>query len=304
MLLVLAEVEIPSGGNSLEFMLTEGELKGNVGTSLGIMGKFLLGVNLFAQKVFRQADPREPSLPDVDPFPMIFRPFVFSGGNEIFNFHLLELPRPKDEVTRRNLVTEGFSDLSDAKGNLHPARIHYVLEVCKDSLGGFRTKVAHRGSIPQGTHMSLEHHIEFSWRRQRANFTRCRRRHQSLLVRIKFVIGPEGKLLKDPLRSRLSFDGFSQGEGFLLHLLGLQQRNPAEARSIHLHLGGKKLICAITHFGILAVHHWISKTIHVTRCLPYLRIHDNSRIQSDHVVPSANHILPPSVLDVLPKFNP
>ena len=58
---------------------------------------------------------------------------------EELQLHLLELPGTEGEVTRRNLVTEGLTNLSDTKRDLLSGGSLYVLEVYKDTLRSLRT---------------------------------------------------------------------------------------------------------------------------------------------------------------------
>ena len=53
---------------------------------------------------------------------------------EEFKLHLLELTGTEGEVSRCNLVTEGFTDLADTKRNLLTGGSLYVLEVYEDTL--------------------------------------------------------------------------------------------------------------------------------------------------------------------------
>ena len=80
MLLVLAQVKIPPGGNSFQFMLPERKLESDVRTCLSVMGKLFLGVYFLTQKVFRQAYGAKPCFSGIDPFPVIPPPLLFAGG--------------------------------------------------------------------------------------------------------------------------------------------------------------------------------------------------------------------------------
>ena len=59
---------------------------------------FFLWMNFFAQMIFSQADRLKPILSDLNPFLMPERPLLVTGRNKIFDFHLLELPRSKNEI--------------------------------------------------------------------------------------------------------------------------------------------------------------------------------------------------------------
>ena len=59
-------------------------------------------------------------------------------GEEL-KLHLLELTGTECEVTRCDLVTEGFTDLADTKRNLFTRCSLYVLEVFENTLCSLRS---------------------------------------------------------------------------------------------------------------------------------------------------------------------
>ena len=181
MLLVLAQVKIPPGGNSFQFMLPERKLESDVRTCLSVMGKLFLGVYFLTQKVFRQAYGAKPCFSGIDPFPVIPPPLLFARRDEILDFHLLEFTRSENEISRGNLVSKGFPDLGNAKGDFDPTGIHDVFEIRKDSLGGFRPKITKRGPVAQGSDVSLEHHVEFPGGSKRTRLAGSWRRNLGLL---------------------------------------------------------------------------------------------------------------------------
>ena len=89
-----------------------------------------------------------------------------------------------------------------------------------------------------------------------------------------------------------------------LHGLRLQERDPSNGLTIYLDRSAEKLIRPISHLRLLAVYHRVGETIHMTRSSPDIRIHDDGAVQTNDIVTPANHILPPRILNVLPKLNP
>src|SRR3989338_8373634 len=87
-----------------------------------------------------------------------FLPLV--RAHEIFDFHLLEFARTKDEVARRYLVPERFPYLRDAERQFRMETVDYIFEVHENPASGFRTKIRNRGLIFCCANMRLEHHVE------------------------------------------------------------------------------------------------------------------------------------------------
>jgi hypothetical protein len=59
--------------------------------------------------------------------------FIFRR-DEILNFHLLELPRAKNEIARSNLISECFAYLSNTKRHFHSSSSLDIDKIGKDSL--------------------------------------------------------------------------------------------------------------------------------------------------------------------------
>jgi hypothetical protein len=55
--------------------------------------------------------------------------------------------RPEDKVPWSDLISECFTDLSDAEGYLHATCTLHILEVCKDSLSRLWPKVGYRRCV-------------------------------------------------------------------------------------------------------------------------------------------------------------
>ena len=81
---------------------------------------------------------------------------------EELQLHLLELSGTEGEVTRSDLVTEGFSDLSDSEGNFLSGGSLYILEVYEDTLCGLRTEIYRILCILGHALEGFEHQVELT----------------------------------------------------------------------------------------------------------------------------------------------
>src|SRR5690606_387076 len=71
-----------------------------------------------------------------------------------------ELARAEDEITRRDLVAEGFADLADAERQFLTRGVQHVLEIDEDALGSFRTEIGDIRAFLSRTDKGLEHEVE------------------------------------------------------------------------------------------------------------------------------------------------
>ncbi len=81
---------------------------------------------------------------------------------EELKLHLLELTGTESEVTRCDLVTEGFTDLADTERNLLSGGSLYVLEVYENTLCSLRTEIDSVLGILGNTLEGLEHQVELT----------------------------------------------------------------------------------------------------------------------------------------------
>ena len=87
---------------------------------------------------------------------------VGAGFAEELHLHLLELPRPKREVTRRYLVAERLTLLRYAERNTHTAGFHNIVEVHEHRLCSLRTQIHNVVAVVNRTDMRPEHQVEQS----------------------------------------------------------------------------------------------------------------------------------------------
>src|SRR6185437_7193628 len=93
-------------------------------------------------------------------FPFVEPVHVRARFDEELHLHLFELARAKNEVPRRDLVTERLADLRDAERYALPRRLLNIEEVDIRPLRGFRAQVDHRGGVLDGTDVRSEHQVE------------------------------------------------------------------------------------------------------------------------------------------------
>src|SRR5262249_23889564 len=81
---------------------------------------------------------------------------------EKLHLHLLEFPRAKGKVPRRDLVAEAFSGLRDSERYFGPHGVEDVLEVNEHSLGRFGAEERRIFRAPQRAKRGFEHQVEFT----------------------------------------------------------------------------------------------------------------------------------------------
>ena len=90
-------------------------------------------------------------------------PFLLGpGADKKLHFHLFELPHPEDKLPGNDLIPEGFADLGDTEGDLHPARLLDVQEIHKDALRRLGAEIDLAGLIGYAAQLGREHEIELA----------------------------------------------------------------------------------------------------------------------------------------------
>src|SRR5882724_932976 len=132
----------------------------NIDGALGIVRQLCFRLFVKPQVVGRNTDVHEPLITRVYPFLMDL--FVLARPDKIFHFHLFELSRTKDEVTRRDFVAKRFANLRYAEGQLAPAGVEYVVKVDEDALRGFRSQIDECVGIifSRRSDVRLKHEVE------------------------------------------------------------------------------------------------------------------------------------------------
>src|SRR6266568_7608703 len=73
--------------------------------------------------------------------PHFKRLFPIAGMHKIFDFHLLELTRSKDKITRADLVAERLALLRQTKRHIRIKAVNDIFVVREDALRGFRPQI-------------------------------------------------------------------------------------------------------------------------------------------------------------------
>jgi hypothetical protein len=147
-------------GHALQLLrlVAEGEEVLDVDAGRAVVGPLVLGLLARTQLVALDAQRLVPAQPHVAPILIPLLRFV--GMAEELDLHLLELARAEGVVARVDLVAKSLTDLGNAERHLHPRRVHHVLEVGKNTLGGLGTEIGHVRSILQCTNIRLKHQVE------------------------------------------------------------------------------------------------------------------------------------------------
>ena len=91
--------------------------------------------------------------------------------------------------------------------------------------------------------------------------------------------------------------------GHLLLVDTLDDGDVANGFAIYSYGGEEKLIGTVAELGLFAIDHGVGESIHVSRCLPYLRVHDDGRIEALYVVAALHKVAPPSLLNIVTQLD-
>src|SRR5579863_174400 len=78
------------------------------------------------------------------------------GWDVVLELHLLELPRPENEVAGSDLVAERLADLSRAKRRLQVLGLQDIGKIDEMALRSFRAQVGHRALVLDRADKGLE----------------------------------------------------------------------------------------------------------------------------------------------------
>ena len=249
------------------------------------------------------------------------------GVAEEFDFHLLELSRTEREVSRRDLVAEALTDLRDAERNLHATAVADIFEVHKNPLSRFRSQERSIFFRAKRSDDRLEHQVEFTRLGQRARLRRSQGEHRVqtfafrsgvradpahvdsfdravlskellpvLLLHFVELSRSTFRVVDRLFRCRVSHNE----DAIVLFRLSLVVRCPATAN----------LVEPIPLLRLATVDHHVVKQVVVARAFPDLRVHDDRRLDADHVertggsfrrgvfVVRGHHVPPPGFPDI------
>ena len=145
--------------NALNLLESERHAELDVGSGVGVVGKFLVIVETVV--LCTEAESLVPLHTGLLP---LLEVFEFGAWlNEELHFHLLKLAHTEDELTCNNLVTESLTNLSDTERNLHTASLLNVEIVDEDALSSLRTQIYLHCAFRSRTHFGREHEVELAY---------------------------------------------------------------------------------------------------------------------------------------------
>ena len=174
------------------------------------------------------------------------------------------------EVTGSDFVTEGLTDLSNTEGHLLSCCSCNVLEVYKNTLCCFGTKVNCVGAFFCYTDECLEHEVELT---DACEVHRSAVRATDTVfldVSAHFIVRPTCRVNVEAVLESIVFD---------------------------------ELVSSVTALTYLTVHKRVRESAKVTGCNPCLGIHDDSRVKTYVVGALCYELLPPCLLNVVLEFN-
>ena len=134
---MLCQVIICTVSNTPKFAPSKWEKEFDIGSCFTVEGQFLFVVITYTHLFFFHSERFQPVNTEIFP---VCKPFkVCVRFTEEFKFHLLELTCTECKVTRCNLVTERFTDLTDTKWNLLTGCSLNIFKVYKNTLSCLRS---------------------------------------------------------------------------------------------------------------------------------------------------------------------
>ena len=156
--LMVAEVEVGTGVDSLQLLETEREVELDVGRGVGVVGQFLVIVETVVLGTHPEVD-----VPFHAVLLPLFEPLHLGARTaEEFHLHLLELSHSEYELSCDDLVSERLSDLGDTERNLHAARLLDVEIFNEYSLCRLRTQVDLVVRLAGVADLGREHQVELT----------------------------------------------------------------------------------------------------------------------------------------------
>ena len=196
---------------------------------------------------------------------------VGSRFTEELKLHLLELSGTESKVTRCDLVTERFTDLTDTKRDLFAGGSLYVLEVYKDTLCSLRTQIYGVFCILGNSLESLEHQVKLT--NVGEIMLAAARTADVIVINVLFHL-----------------------------LLGPAVYGTLDLDVVLCHIVLDELICTETLFTALAVHQRVREAAQMSGCHPCLGVHENRTVYTYVVRAFLNKFLPPCTFYIVFQF--
>ena len=266
-----AEVIVCPVSDSPEFSPSEREQELNIGRRLAVEAELLLGMITKSQLIVLQSEIIEPFMAEASP---VIEPLQIGVRlAEELQLHLFKLTGTEGEIARRDLVTEGFSDLTDAERNFLAGGSLYILEVHKNALCGLRTQIYGILRVLGYALECFEHQVELTDISE-VMLAAARAGNFMLLDEVHhFLIGPAVTAVI------LQFNAL-----LLAEILD-------------------QLVRPETLMALLAVHERIGEASQMSGCHPRLRVHQNCAVYAYIQLIVLNKFLPPCSLDIIFELN-
>src|SRR5215510_12238725 len=161
---VLFEIIVRAIGDSLELAPAHGEKILDIDASFGIVGQFVRFMLALSNVLRSYAVALVPLKALVHPLSMPF--FIRPRHTEKLDLHLLELTGAERKIAGRDLISERFTDLGDSERQFLPRSLKDIVEVDKDSVGGFRPEINFDRRFLHRTERGFEHQACGPWLRE------------------------------------------------------------------------------------------------------------------------------------------
>jgi len=270
-ILMLGQVVIGTVCDSPQLAPSEREQELDIGCSLAVEAQLFRRMVSCTHLFVFHAEALQPV--DAEASPVLEPVKVGARLAEELQLHLLELTGTEGEVTRCNLVTERFTDLTDSERNFLSGSTLYVFEVYEDTLCSLRTKIYGVLRILCNTLEGFEHQVELT-DIGKVMFSAGRTRNLMLLDEVLHLfLGP------CVYTAAFDFNAFFLAEVF------------------------DQLVCTETLVALFTVHQRIGKSAEMTGSYPCLRVHQDRAVNT-YVVRALHHeFLPPCFFHVVFQLN-
>ena len=260
------QVIVGSVGNTPQFSPAKREQEFDIRGRLAVEAQFLRLMIAHAHLFFLHAQRFQPV--DAKRSPVGEPLQIGIRFTEEFQFHLFKFAGTEGEVSRRDLVSERLTDLSDTERDLLSGSSLHIFEIYKDTLSRLRSQVNGIFRILGNALERLEHQVELTYV---GKVMLSARRTGNIMILYK--------IFHLFLRERI--DRFLQSDIFLCTVIF------------------DHLIGAETLMAFLTVHQGIRKTAKMTGSHPGLGVHQNGAVHTYVVGILRDKFLPPGFLHII-----
>ena len=267
---MLCQVIISSVCDSPQFSPSKREQKFYVSCCFAVEAKFFRIVVTITNFILFQSKRTQPVKAKL--FPVCKPVQIGSWLTEKLQLHLLKLTCTECKVTRCNLITERFTNLSNAKWNLLTGSSLYIFKVYKNTLCCLWSQINCIFRILSNSLECLEHQVELT------------------------------NICKIMFSTSWTWDLFFLNE--LSHLFLRPCIHSAfQFNTVFCTVIFDNLIRTETLMTFFAIHQWIRKATQMSRRNPSLRVHQNCTVHTNIVWRFLNEFLPPCFFYIVFQFH-